>query len=477
MWMSRISDGDMKNDAVVVDRDGVLVVFNEPPTIAPNDTLANAQDLGVVVHLVQPTLSLVPGHVADFFKFTVPEEAIGEGDQVIDFSALFEAEEGAGLQMEVLDSDGIVLGSGSRFRVRAAQEAELTVHVFGLDAESFGAYTLVINVLPQVVSVESQALLPGVGGQPGGPTGNLVITLQGDRLDRATAETPANYIVTYLGGDEMFGTVDDVLRPVDRIVYSSATNVQASSGRTFPNTVRQTINLGFDQPLDAGSYRIEILPQVQTQSFTDLEASLLAQPGQFTGHPVVSVNGQVQEGAVIVAPHLVLPAGPLGDFSDFFGGTPFLTQLHDDLVALLDASLSDQGDNSNLTEELLSAISSRIAVGLGEPGSRPTRLLILFLDPVPFDFDSAMDGMFEDIVSYNEESDPVVADMFTYVEVGANVELIIIAEPLDEYMLTLIDADDTSRGGYVLFDEFSMEIEILTEAIRAGEDSFEIAFD
>ena len=72
------------------------------------------------------------------------------------------------------------------------QGEELFLHVFGVDdgtgIRGAGAYTLVIDVLPQVVSVEAQTLLPGTGGVAGGPTTSLVLTFQGDRLDPATAE-------------------------------------------------------------------------------------------------------------------------------------------------------------------------------------------------------------------------------------------------------------------------------------------------
>ena len=93
----------------------------------------------------------------------------------------------------------------------------LTLHVFGATGSDgtrgAGAYTLDIDVLPQVVSVEAQTLLPGQGGLPGGPTASLVVTLQGDRLDTATAEDPANYRVTWLGPDGRPGTADDQVIP------------------------------------------------------------------------------------------------------------------------------------------------------------------------------------------------------------------------------------------------------------------------
>ena len=118
---------------------------------------------------------------------------------MVDFSALFQDVGGAGLGMEVLDAAGDVLGSGDRFRVVAAQGSVLTIHVFGEPGRggrgrrARGVYTLDIDVLPQVVSV--QALSP----IPGGPVTSIVLTFQGDRLDPASAEDPANYSVTFLG--------------------------------------------------------------------------------------------------------------------------------------------------------------------------------------------------------------------------------------------------------------------------------------
>src|SRR5262249_38757740 len=60
-------------DAVVVDRDGIVVVFGQPPTIVPNDTPQTARRLGTVVHLVEPTLTIVPGHEDAFFTLKVPD--------------------------------------------------------------------------------------------------------------------------------------------------------------------------------------------------------------------------------------------------------------------------------------------------------------------------------------------------------------------------------------------------------------------
>src|SRR5258708_16247127 len=92
-----------------------------------------ARNLGTVVHVIEPTLTLVPGHEDAYYTLTVPTEAArGAGDEVLDFSGLFQAIGGAGLSMTVSDSSGNLLGQGERFRVRAHQGDVLTLHVFGV---------------------------------------------------------------------------------------------------------------------------------------------------------------------------------------------------------------------------------------------------------------------------------------------------------------------------------------------------------
>src|SRR5262249_30645422 len=55
-------NGDGMMDIAVADQDGVRVIFNKPPVIVPNDTPQTARNLGPVVHLLEPTLTIVPGH-------------------------------------------------------------------------------------------------------------------------------------------------------------------------------------------------------------------------------------------------------------------------------------------------------------------------------------------------------------------------------------------------------------------------------
>jgi hypothetical protein len=193
-------DGDGKSEVAVADVGGVSVVYGfsaAPPTVPANSTRTTARDLATVTHYVTPALSIVDGRSDSYFKFTVPTEAAaGSGDQVIDISAAFQYQSGPGLQMEVLDAAGNVLATGSRIRLVAAQGAVLYVHVFGPTAgttRGAGAYAIDITVLPQVVSAQAQTLLPG------GPATQIVLTLQGDRLDPSAAEDPANFTVTWHG--------------------------------------------------------------------------------------------------------------------------------------------------------------------------------------------------------------------------------------------------------------------------------------
>src|SRR6185369_3054842 len=83
-------NGDGVLDVVTVDRDGILVIFGKQPVIPPNDTPLTARNLGTVVHLVEPTQTIVPGRTDAYYTLRVPTEAArGSGDEVVDFSASF----------------------------------------------------------------------------------------------------------------------------------------------------------------------------------------------------------------------------------------------------------------------------------------------------------------------------------------------------------------------------------------------------
>src|SRR5262249_46814029 len=154
------------------------------------------------------------------------------------------------------------------------------------------------------------ALLPGAGGVPGGPTTSIVLTLQGDRLDPATATDRANYRVTWLGPDGQRGTTDDQVIPLSSAdqaaVYSPGPSVDIGTGLTHPAPIRQPVTLLFDSPLPAGSYLIELSPQIQSADFNIAEDSLLAGSSALAGHPLVQRGaGGFANGAEIEAHDLV----------------------------------------------------------------------------------------------------------------------------------------------------------------------------
>jgi hypothetical protein len=468
-------------DVAVQDRDGVHVIFGKRPAISANDTPQTARNLGTVVHVLEPALTIVPGHADAYYTLTVPTEAArGSGDEIIDFSGLFAALEGPGLSMEVTDASGRMLGGGERFRITAHQGEVLTLHVFGLNGTNgvrgSGAYTLDIDVLPQVVSVAALALLPGTGPNPGGPTASLVVTLQGDRLDPASAQDPANYVVTWLGPDNLPDTADDRVIPVDggqagglSAIYDPSANVDVASGAIFPTAVRQTVTLLFQGALPAGSYRVELKPTVQAAQFNADEPSQLSAVPGFASHPVASSTGAVvNEGSQVLAANLVLASGSLGSFQSFAAGTPFLSQLHDDLSSLLDSQLVSVGDNAGVTDTVLHHVLDRLAPSLGPAGARPASLLVIVLDPVSFDVEGGGGAGSYDL------TDGQVANSLpgTSIDVAGNVEVVVVANPVGNYDLTIADVPPAARAGAITLGLNGDTVTSLTDAVRAGQTTF-----
>jgi hypothetical protein len=467
-------NGNGVPDVLALDENGVRVIYRKTPTLKPNDTPQTARNLGTVVHVVEPTLTLVPGHSDTYYTLTVPTEVVrGAGDEVLDFSGFFQAQAGAGLAMEVTDAAGNVLGSGERFRIVSKQGAVLTLHVFAKTApdgsRGAGAYTLDINVLPQIVAVEAQPLLPGVGLNPGGPTTSLVLTFQGDRLDPATAENPANYTVTWLGPDGIPGTADDQVIPIQHVVYDPSTNLTVASGLVFPTAVRQTVTLVFASPLPAGAYQIELTPAIQTAAFNQDEPSLLADSATLAGHPVVAlIQGQVTAGSRLLATDLVFAAGPLGDLHAFEQGTALLTQLHDDLRALLDAGLTKLGDVLTLTGALDNQIVDRLDPGLGTPSQRPIGLLVLWLDPGSFSLIDPQNKRLQYSLGEGKLGNQISG---AYVNISSNVELVVL--PLfrgsgGRYLLNVGEIAATARGSVILLASSGNQVLPLTPDLREG---------
>ena len=202
-----IVDGDFQGngitDLAVGNVGGVTIIYGTPLSQTPITTPATARDLGDAPHLATQPQAIVPGHTDAYFAYTVPTEAAADsGPEVVDISALFQDTTGSGLSLSVTLADGTPVPilqsfadptSGSRYRVLAPQGAELLIHVAdGGDPNSFGLYTLDIDLLPQIVAAQAESALPGDADT------SIVLTLQGGQLDSAAAENPANYIVFQL---------------------------------------------------------------------------------------------------------------------------------------------------------------------------------------------------------------------------------------------------------------------------------------
>ncbi len=481
-------DRDGAPDISVVDRSGFFVIYGQAPNIQSNMIPARARDLGTLVHIVQPTLTIVPGHEDSWFRMRVASEAVaGAGDQVIDFSSGFAHVSGLGLQMEVIDSQGRLRGNGERFRVVAKQGESLFIHIFSrratAEVSGAGAYTLVIDTLPQLVAVEAPTLLPGKGDASGGTTASLVLVFQGDRLDPSTAQDPNNYSVTWLGSDGILGTGDDRIilvgsgaSEVPPVIYSPSGNRDIASGRTYPTAVRQTVTLLFPQALPAGAYRIQVSPSVTAVPFDLDEAARLTVAGSLTAHSVVALTGnQIANGTDRTFSDLVATPDFQVDLNAFSTGTRFLTQLHNDLSAMLDLSLSVNGDVVRRnTEELMSHIVARISASLGPIGQRSVSILLVMLDPLSIGLGDTEENHFGYDLQRNTLANSLPR---SFVEVGGNIELIAIAQPTGVYQLNIADVPSLARGGWALLNNERDFSQVLTSAIRdEGQRTFQLGF-
>jgi hypothetical protein len=470
-------NGDGVKDLAVADKGGVTIIYGTPASLTPNNTQATARNLGNAAHVVTLTQAIVTGHEDAYFNYTVPtDSAPGSGPQVVDFSALFQDETAGGLQMDILDSSGTVLNTGSdRYRVVAAQGAVLTVRIHGASGTGNGAYTLDIDVLPQVVSVQSDGVLPG------GPASELIVTLQGDRLDPATAENPANYTVTWAGPDGVFGTADDQVIPAasadgagQPIVYDASANDNVSSGLTYRTNVRQTVTLNFAEPLQPGSYRVTLTAGVQTAAFSASESALLVGSG-FGGHPVVSVAGvTVSNGGSVTGTNVVtVPATATGN-PDLIGpGTPFMTQLQNDLGALLDSKVASNASEADISAAINGEIIDRFTSAYGVSsvsGNVPLPFAIIWLDPVSLGVQQPQGQR----TSYDLKSNTVdnTTATRTFIEVGGNIEVVVVAGKAGQFKLDVADVPEAARGGVVVLSPQGNQSESFTEALRGGTNQF-----
>ena len=158
-------------------------------------------------------------------------------------------------------------------------------------------------------------------------------------------------------------------------------------------------------------------------------------------------------------------------------GTPFLTQLHDDLGALLDAGLTNQGDSDGtaITAALNRQIQGRFISGLSVPGRRPVAVLVIWLDPVSF----ALADPGGSRITYDLQTDAFDARIpAAYVNVTGNIEVVAIPVDLDRgtppgwtYVSDVSDVPARARGGAVYFGPGQDRLEFweLTDSLRTGQ--------
>ena len=287
-----------------------------------------------------------------------------------------------------------------------------------------GVYTLDIDVLPQVASIQAEPMMPG------GPTDSLVVTFQGDRLDPSTAENPANYEVIWLGSGTSSGQGGQVipiasLGDAQPVVYDPSTNIEVASGLSYPTAVRQTVTLLFDKALPAGNYEIVFSPAIQAAPLGTSESGLLADEASVGGHSLVSTgSGIVVDGARSIVANLVAPVRSGSNLSTLSHGTPFLSQLTDDLNALLLSDIAANGDDPGITAALNDQAYARFAPLYQALGANAPSLALIWLDPVSLDVQAPSGSA----VSYNLANNAVANGLSeSYVDVGGNVKVVVLA--------------------------------------------------
>ena len=494
--MGAVATGDFNNDGLtdiaVLDGHDVRVIYNHGITIPPNTTQPNARSLGDAVHLVTSQEVIAPGFLDAYFQYTVPTESGPDtGPEVMDFAVQYQTQLGPGLSMEIQDSQGnviqplpgasIVTATGQEIELVLAQGTEVFIHVFAAGPGGAGTYILDVDTLPQVVKIAAQPLVVDSSGQNAGPVNSIVITLQGDLLTladangNAVAENPANYQVTLVAPGGQQTPISDLVS----VVYDPGANSQIASGNTYATSVAQTVTLIFASPLADGTYQIELLPALQTVTFEAGESALVPD-----GHPLVSVvNGQIDPGAVVLALNLVESSGNAADFSAFGQGTTFLTNLHDDMGAVLNMQVTQTGTGANegnmVTQALINQIITRFAPIALAPG-QTTNYLIIVLDPVGIDMDDSQGNRNSySLQTANSLNSSVLNGISrSFFDVTGNVEVMVLAGVSGSYSLNISDvASGSARawlplGSPMATGEFfatDMKTSSLTDAIREGQ--------
>ncbi|HEY2881517.1 MAG TPA: hypothetical protein VGJ15_03775, partial [Pirellulales bacterium] len=138
-----------------------------------------------------------------------------------------------------------------------------------------------------------------------------------------------------------------------------------------------------------------------------------------------------------------------------------------------------EGDADSISKQLLDQIAARFDAALGPHGQRLASLAVLFLDPVSIGLVDPQGRSF----NYNLQTSTVANNLpQTFVEVGGNVEVVVIPNPNGTYQLNVADVAAHSRGGWVLLGDATPQTHLLTGQLRnaaaqsGAASSFELSF-
>jgi hypothetical protein len=151
-------------------------------------------------------------------------------------------------------------------------------------------------------------------------------------------------------------------------------------------------------------------------------------------------------------------------------GTPFLTQLQNDLGALVDALVRAKGDDPAITAAINNQILARFVPGYDPNAKNAQTFAIFWLDPVAIDLQTPQQGQ---QVSYNLSTNQVKNNAAqTYVEVGGNVEVIVVAGVAGSFKLDVGDVGSLARGGAVVLAPDGTQTHSWTSELRNGTTDF-----
>jgi hypothetical protein len=168
---------------------------------------------------------------------------------------------------------------------------------------------------------------------------------------------------------------------------------------------------------------------------------------------------------------LVPVSGSGGDAAAIASGTAFLTQMQNDCSALLNALLEKEGDNPAITAAINNDIVARFlpAFLAAQAGGGPVTFGIVWFDPVSINLQAPQNQQ----ASYSPAANQALnAISQTYINVGGNIEVVVVADRSGSFQFGVGNVADTARGGAVVLAAGQVKIESFTDALRAGTKDF-----